>query len=482
MRTLFHKLILSVLVVSTSSVVYSQNQQFTTPGVSVFTVPSSVVSVKVQCVGAGGGGGRVTPSNIFDDDAAGGGGGGAYAMSIINVVEGNNYDVTVGAGGYNNGSSADGGNSYFATGSEVLAEGGRTRSGNDEEVGADGGKAINSIGTVVFDGGNGGNGDEGDSNGGGGGGAAGSGGIGHNGGEVTAGLGQAQYGGYGGEGGPDGATGGDGADFGGGGGGSSANGSNDRNGGNGARGIVVVSWSEVHSFSPSTVCASGSSSVQVLGLNFTGIDSVVINGQQIPFNFVSDTEITLNISSSTPSGVVYVYTPNGCSKSATSLNVVHQSVNVSVNSMTVTANYTGNGNETYEWLDCINGNSVISGATSSSYTAVNNSLYAVRVTENGCSITSSCAVVNTADIIENSNDEIKIYPNPTTGKVFIENNNFKSLVVKSIDGKIIKEMNNLSNNIKIDLSRELNGIYFIQFNNQEASEVIKIVKTSNYFY
>lgn len=476
MKKQSHKLLLSALLVVAGSTAYSQNQQFTTPGTSTFTVPASVVSVKVQCVGAGGGGGRVTPSNVFDNDAAGGGGGGAYAMSIVNVVEGNNYDVTVGAGGYNNGSSADGGNSYFSTGNEVLAEGGRTRSGNDQEAGADGGKAINSIGTVVFDGGNGGDGDEGDSNGGGGGGAAGSGGAGHDGAEVTAGISQSQYGGYGGQGGPDGATGEDGSDFGGGGGGSSANGSNDRNGGNGARGIVVVSWSEVHSFSPSTVCATGNSTVQVLGLNFTGIDSVVINGQQVPFTFVSDTEITLNISSLTPSGLVYIYTPNGCSKTASALNVVHQSVNVSVNSTTVTANYSGNGNETYEWLDCVNGNSVISGATSSSYTAVNNGLYAVRVTENSCSITSSCAVVNTADVVENNNDENKVYPNPTTGKLFLENNSFQSLVVKSIDGKIVMKMNNLSKKVMIDLSEEQNGVYFIQLNNQETFEVIKIVK------
>jgi len=479
MKTNLKHSIYTILLGSLSSVAYSQDQQFTTPGASVFTVPTSVVSIKVQCVGAGGGGGRVTPSNILDSDAAGGGGGGAYAMSIVNVVEGNNYDITVGAGGYNTGTSADGGNSYFSVGNEVLAEGGKTRSGNDQEAGANGGKAINSLGTVVFDGGNGGDGDEGDSNGGGGGGAAGSDGVGHNGAEVTAGLAQSQYGGSGGQGGPDGASGGNGADYGGGGGGSSANGSSDRNGGNGANGIVVVSWSEVHSFSPTTVCSSGSNTVEVEGLNFTGVDSVVINGQQVAFTFVDDAHINITISSSTPSGVIYVYTPNGCSKTASALNVVHQSVNVTVNGTTVTANYTGNGNETYEWLDCINGNTPINGATAASYNAPTNGLYAVRVTENGCSITSSCAILNTAGISENDSDEFQIFPNPTTGILNLNSNEFHTILVKSIDGKLIQKIEILSSPTIINLTNEVDGVYLIQLLGKDTFRMEKILKSNH---
>ena len=479
MKTFFNHSILAIVVGFSSSVAYSQNQQFTTPGASVFTVPSSVVSVKVQCVGAGGGGGRVTPSNIFDNDAAGGGGGGAYAMSLVNVVEGNNYDVTVGAGGYNTGTSANGGNSYFAVGNEVLAEGGKTRSGNDEEAGASGGKAINSLGTVVFDGGNGGDGDESDSNGGGGGGAAGSGGVGQNGAEITAGLGQAQYGGFGGQGGPDGAHGGDGADYGGGGGGSSANGSNDRDGGNGANGIVVISWSEVHSFFPTTVCSTSGSTVEIEGLNFTGVDSVVINGQIVPFTFIDDTQINITISGLTPSGVIYVYTPNGCSKTASALNVVHQVVDVTVSNTTVTANYTGGGNETYQWIDCINGNTPINGATSASYTATTNGLYAVQVSESGCSVTSSCAIVNTVGISENTNNEVQIYPNPTAGMIYLNNSEYYTLLVQSVDGRLIQKSEILSPNTTIDLTNEVDGVYLIQLVGRDTFRTKKIVKSSN---
>ncbi|MEZ4916139.1 MAG: hypothetical protein R2836_04050 [Chitinophagales bacterium] len=37
----------------------AQQQQFTTPGSGTFTIPNSVVSLKVECIGGGGAGGRV---------------------------------------------------------------------------------------------------------------------------------------------------------------------------------------------------------------------------------------------------------------------------------------------------------------------------------------------------------------------------------------------------------------------------------------
>lgn len=478
MKNLNTILFATSLILALSNVANGQNQQFTTAGQSQFLVPTSVVSIKVQCVGAGGGGGRVTPSNPFDTDAAGGGGGGAYASSIVSVIEGTTYEVTVGSHGYNTGSSADGGNSYFATGNEVLAEGGKTRSGNDQETGASGGKAVNSNGNIVFDGGNGGNGDEGDANGGGGGGAAGSGGPGHNGGEVTAGMNQIQFGGQGGQGGPDGATGADGADYGGGGGGSSANGSNDRNGGNGADGIVVISWSEIHGFSPSSVCATGNSIVEIQGLNFTGVDSVLINGLSVPFNFIDDTHISLPISSSSPSGIIYVYTPNGACKSSVALEVIHQSVNPSLNGTTISANYIGSGSESYEWLDCINGNSVINGETNETFTPTVNGLYAVRVTENGCSITSSCLTVSTVDITEIEADFGKVYPNPFQNmlNIQIQNEKYNQVLIHSIDGKEVYRGKLQLGLNQIDISNDKVGAYLIYLRSDDETVVNRIVK------
>jgi hypothetical protein len=107
------KFLAITLAISSFSILNAQTQQFTIAGGDTFTVPSSCLTLKVECIGGGGAGGRVTPSNIFDDDAAGGGGGGAYAMSIVPVTGGNTYNVYVGNGGTNTGSSTQGEDSWW---------------------------------------------------------------------------------------------------------------------------------------------------------------------------------------------------------------------------------------------------------------------------------------------------------------------------------------------------------------------------------
>ncbi len=62
-----------------------------------FTVPAGVTQITVEAWGAGGGGGSGLGSTCWD--GGGGGGGGAYARSVISVVPGTPYSVTVGTGG-----------------------------------------------------------------------------------------------------------------------------------------------------------------------------------------------------------------------------------------------------------------------------------------------------------------------------------------------------------------------------------------------
>jgi hypothetical protein len=53
-----------------------------------------------------------------------------------------------------------------------------------------------------------------------------------------------------------------------------------------------------------------------------------------------------------------------------------------------------NSGGTYSWVDCNNGYSAISGETSQSFTAVANGSYAVIVTEENCSDTSACFIID----------------------------------------------------------------------------------------
>src|SRR5690606_39110319 len=71
---------------------------------------------------------------------------------------------------------------------------------------------------------------------------------------------------------------------------------------------------------------------------------------------------------------------------------------VTNNSPTLTSNAIG---ATYQWIDCDNGNVPISGETNQSFTATGNGNYAVEVTQNGCTATSLCTMVNIVGVGNN---------------------------------------------------------------------------------
>jgi len=78
-------------------------------------------------------------------------------------------------------------------------------------------------------------------------------------------------------------------------------------------------------------------------------------------------------------------------------------------------------NADYQWLDCGNGYSAINGATSQSFTAASNGSYAVIITQNGCTDTSSCYTVAGIGLREPKGPaEIKLLPNPSKGSFTVE--------------------------------------------------------------
>jgi hypothetical protein len=90
---------------------------------------------------------------------------------------------------------------------------------------------------------------------------------------------------------------------------------------------------------------------------------------------------------------------------------------VTVTSSTLTSNAVG---ATYQWLDCDNGNAPIVGETNAVFTPASSGNYAVAVTANGCSATSSCtSFTATAGLTASSVSPFSIYPNPTTDQITI---------------------------------------------------------------
>lgn len=153
----------------------------TTSGVSTWTVPEGVTSVKVEAIGGGGGGGGYRGS---------GGGGAAYAVkNNIAVTPGSSISVTVGSAGSGGCSGCDGGTGGDTIfGSNVVVAKGGSGGGATSVTASLGGKAASSTPVAgAFSGGNGGAGGGGGNSapGGGGGGSAGKFGAGGNGGTDT---------------------------------------------------------------------------------------------------------------------------------------------------------------------------------------------------------------------------------------------------------------------------------------------------------
>ena len=128
-----------------------RNQLFTSSG--TFTAPTGVTKVYLTMIGGGGGGGG-------SDTAAAGGGGGAGAWVInypFTVTPGNNYTVTIGAGGAGstgagNPPGSTGGTTSFDTVS-VLGGGGGNSGGGNGGTGAGGYDASASVSTAGTTGG-----------------------------------------------------------------------------------------------------------------------------------------------------------------------------------------------------------------------------------------------------------------------------------------------------------------------------------------
>lgn len=121
---------------------------------------------------------------------------------------------------------------------------------------------------------------------------------------------------------------------------------------------------------------------------------------------------------------------------------------------------------TYQWY--LNG-ALISGATSQTYTATKNGKYVVRITDSkGCVYQYSVGVPFTGATgiaVNELEQKLNFYPNPTTGIVSIDNTqlygaNYEIRVFDPV-GKLILTGKNAN---YLDLSMYENGIYFLQVN------------------
>lgn len=121
--------------------------------------------------------------------------------------------------------------------------------------------------------------------------------------------------------------------------------------------------------------------------------------------------------------------------------------------------------DSYQWfLDGV----TISGANNLTHTAIANGNYTVEVTfSNGCPTISSPHTFSSSVGINDNTQNIKVYPNPTTGVINLTKN--YNIEIYTVTGQLVDQ---LKNTASINISNYNNGIYYLKVENS----FVKIVK------
>ena len=109
--------------------------------------------------------------------------------------------------------------------------------------------------------------------------------------------------------------------------------------------------------------------------------------------------------------------------------------------------------------------------------AMNATLNGVRSNLKNSNVTVNCTgTVNTNNISENN--KIKVYPNPTTGKILIRNlihTSNNTISIRNIVGKIIFTADSRNNLDSLDISHLEDGVYFIEIVSNNALRIEKVI-------
>jgi hypothetical protein len=191
-------------------------------------------------------------------------------------------------------------------------------------------------------------------------------------------------------------------------------------------------------------------------------DSIVVNGTTYNASNPSGTEVFTNVG------------PNNCDSTVTInltvLPVIDNTTTVSNN--TITANETG---AAYQWLDCDNGNAVINGETSQSFTATVTGNYAVEITVGNCVDTSACENVTVVGIDELSKINVSVYPNPNDGVFNVITLEQVNITVYNMLGEMV--LTNVLNGGThvLSLKSHPKGVYFVTIQQNESITTYKMI-------
>ncbi|MCB9232172.1 MAG: T9SS type A sorting domain-containing protein [Bacteroidia bacterium] len=170
-----------------------------------------------------------------------------------------------------------------------------------------------------------------------------------------------------------------------------------------------------------------------------------------------------------------VYNVNACdSIYVINLTVTTVDTGVTLNGESFTANASG---AIYQWLDCDQNLAIIGGATAQSFWPSQTGNYAVVVTQNGCSDTSSCIYILLDGLDELFSRSIQVSPNPNAGNFTVSlGQNYTDVTTEMLNltGQVL-ERKSFSRVNSINLHSNVSqGLYLLKVTADGRQGVIKV--------
>lgn len=179
-------------------------------------------------------------------------------------------------------------------------------------------------------------------------------------------------------------------------------------------------------------------------------------------NILGTTSTTFPITTAGTTLVTWSFVdPSGFTSTATqNVTVIQPNVGVSVSGNTITSLNTSASS--YQWFNCQN-NTLIPNATNIAYSPPQNGIYAVIVTENGCSDTSACTPINGLGIgnFNTISNELQIINYPQ--HINIIANEAGNLSLYNSIGQVVKLNIHLNKSQSLVIENQSPGIYFLQY-------------------
>ena len=213
---------------------------------------------------------------------------------------------------------------------------------------------------------------------------------------------------------------------------------------------------------PTTLCQNDAFMLPTTAQNgITGAWNPQVNSQQVGITTVT-------------------FTPDAgqCSNSVNQTITVNSlpSNGISQNGITLTAAATG---VAYQWIDCST-NQPVGGATNQSFTTTEVvGTYAVIVTANGCSDTSTCISVDQSGISE-GDFNFGLIPNPANESVLIQWDTDAVHMIELLDeaGKIVRRvyLTGAVQQVEFSLAQIAAGVYHVRLSGAENISIKKLIK------